>query len=91
MKIVPPPMNPMMMIQATPPPSISSEIPKPSAPARSAGDAPSGESETGWLLFLGLILAGALLAFLAIWLGAQPANASEQTAQGSLVQPHDRE
>lgn len=102
---LPEPSSPMLragslapaLMQTLPNASLSSEIPKPAAPARVAGDSGtflSGESETGWLVFLGLVLAGALGAFVVVWFQAAPvtpAPTATSAAQGSLVQPVDRE
>jgi serine/threonine-protein kinase len=63
-----------LMGSTTMPPSLSSEIPRPTAPARAAGDATgifSGESETGWFVFLGVVLAGAAASFLFVWFQGQ--------------------
>lgn len=59
--------NPGMMLR-------ESELPKPQAPAKNAkapheadGDSPLIARETGWLVFLGLVLALALLVFFVVW------------------------
>lgn len=59
-----------LMGSSVPTPSVSSEIPKPNAPARAAGDASgifSGESETGWFVVMGVVFAGAAASFLLVW------------------------
>jgi hypothetical protein len=82
------------LIAAAVMPVISAELPKPAAPARVAGDVLAGESETGWLVFLGLVLLAAALAFAGAWIRATPGTAAApapNSAQGMLVIPgqHD--
>lgn len=74
----------------------SSDLPKPEAPAahgaRSAGVL-SGQNEVAWMVFLGVVLVAAALAFAEVW-GHSPdlADATRPaTQQGLLVLPPQAE